>query len=56
MSWLLFLAGLILLLAGGSWFSGAHTVGVILTVAGGFWVIIGLLFFVFAAWAATKKF
>ncbi len=38
MSFLLLIAGLILLLAGSSWFTGAATVGIILTVVGGLWV------------------
>ncbi len=43
MSYLMLIAGLVLLFAGSSWFTGATAVGVILTIAGGFWVLIGLV-------------
>lgn len=46
MSLVLLLAGLILLLAGGSWFAGATTVGVICLVVG------AVLFVVQLAWTA----
>lgn len=44
-------AGLILALAGSSWFSAAHTVGVILIICGGIGTafVILMLFLIFAA-------
>ncbi len=43
MSYLMLIAGLVLLFAGGSWFTGATTVGAIPTIAGGIWVLIALI-------------
>lgn len=43
MSYLMLIAGLILLFAGSSWFTGAATVGAILALAGGVWIVIALV-------------
>ena len=40
---LLILAGLILMFAGGSWFAGATTVGLICLIMGGVWLAIQLI-------------
>lgn len=53
MQLLLLIAGLVLLLAGGSWFAGAATVGIICLVL--FGVITLLQVFVFAKAAKTVK-
>lgn len=49
------LAGLILLLAGSTWFTGASTIGWILIIASGAWILIGLLVMIavfFVTWKA----
>lgn len=48
------IVGLILTLAGSSWFTGAHTVGLILIWASVAWIVISLIIFVAIAWFATN--
>lgn len=48
------LVGLILLLAGSSWFTGAATVGIILIVVGGVGLLIQLVLFLAVLFAAIK--
>lgn len=54
MGLLLLIPGLILLLAGGGWFDGAHTVGVILTIVGGAIVALKVLITLAILWANSK--
>lgn len=50
------IAGLILLLAGSDWFSGAGTVGVILLVVGGVLLAIQVLWTAFVASKVKRQF
>lgn len=56
MTILFLIAGLILLLAGGSWFTGAATVGVILTVIGALGIILPLIVAAFVVKQTNKQF
>ena len=49
------IAGLVLLIAGSSWFSGAATVGVILTAVGGFFVALPLLLILAAVIGLSRR-
>lgn len=56
MGLLLLLPGLILLLAGGSWFAGAVTVGWILAITGAVLILLQMLWVAFIASRVRKEF
>lgn len=56
MGLLLFVPGLILLLAGSGWFDSAHTVGLILTVVGGVLLAIQTIWVLFVGGLVVKGF
>jgi hypothetical protein len=52
---LLFIAGLILLLAGSGWFAGAATVGLVLVIVAGFVILMQLLMLLGVTVAGTSR-
>jgi hypothetical protein len=54
-AFLFIIAGLVLLLAGSSWFTGAATVGAILLIVGGVGLVFALVIFALAAAAIKSK-
>ena len=52
---LMLVAGLVLWLAGGSWFTGAVTAGIVLTVIGAVWFLVYILILLAAIYAAMSK-
>lgn len=56
MSILLILVGLVLLLAGSTWFAGAATVGLIALIAGGVLLVVQVIWGMFVANKVRKTF